>query len=260
MNMDHELCDRALTKAGDEPMTESEWAGGENGARFRLLKGYYLATILEALSYVDWTMGKVRSKLEAASGTVWSNNGGTSYYKTSSCNAWDEVDMAGVELTEGATSGGVTEYTYTPENNTDKKYCYDLPADCARAISLSSGKEWISEGGRLYTDDDAAVLLYVTNGHLARAAVAAKAAAVTAGNYTQEDYPEYDMPAFENLFYQYIETRLASKIALKLTGKSELYSALYAEAYQIEQRAVTASRVVGVSRVEGERYWTEDMG
>ena len=49
MNIDKELCARAMDKAGEEPITQTEWEEG-NSTRVRLIKDVYLSSILEALA------------------------------------------------------------------------------------------------------------------------------------------------------------------------------------------------------------------
>lgn len=260
MNMNHGLVSRALAKAGDEKMTDDEWSEKENSARYRMVHDFYLQTILEALSQVDWTRGKKRSKLSEATATVYSNDGGSNYYSDEACRPWQVVDVSDFVLTAAGTVDGAAAYTYTPTNYTDYSYCYSVPYDCARIIGLQKGAEWITEGGRIYTDQKDAVLLYIGNGHLSSKDVAAKASAVSAGTASAEDYPEYGDIDMEDIFWQYIEIYLASKIAFKLTAMSNIYTTLYAEAEKKKQDAISASRASGFSREPGDVFWTEGMG
>ena len=57
MNIDRDLVARAFTKAGEEPITDAEWSDAES-SRVRVVKEFYLATLLEALSSYDWTSQK----------------------------------------------------------------------------------------------------------------------------------------------------------------------------------------------------------
>lgn len=259
MDMDHGLVSRSLAKAGEDKMTDAEWSAKENGSRYRMVHDFYLQTILEALSQVDWTRGKKRVKLEAATVTVYSNDG-TEFYSDKACREWQHVDVSGFTLVAGTASDGVTPYTYNPVNYTDYKYCYAVPYDCARIIGLQDNSEWVAEGGRIYTDMADSVLLYIANGRLSDDAITAKETAITAGTASAEDYPEYGSIDMEDIFWQYIELYLASKIAFKLTGKSDVYKTLYAEAARKKDDAVAASRSSGFSRSSGDAFWTEEMG
>ena len=52
-----------------------------------------------------------------------------------------------------------------------------------------------------------------------------------------DDFPDYDPPEYEAMFYQAFELRLASKLALELSGKLELHKMLLQEATIIDGRA-----------------------
>ena len=66
--------------------------------------------------------------------------------------------------------------------------------------------------------------------------------------------------ADDPLLSEYIETRLASKIALKITGNMQLYQTLYNEAQMAEARAVETTLRHAKSRRNGKEYWAERLG
>ena len=63
MNIDRDLVARSLSKAGEEPITDAEWEEGTSN-RVRVVKDFFHATVLEALSTYDWTSQKKRARLE----------------------------------------------------------------------------------------------------------------------------------------------------------------------------------------------------
>lgn len=242
MNINREIVNRALNKAGEEPITDKEWEAG-TGTRIRLVKDYYLATILETLSNTAWTSRKKRAKL----------------------------------------------MPYTEGNLTDYCYVYLLPPDCAKPVSVNDNAEFILEGAYLYCDEAEAVLMYVSNGYTGEYKYKKLEVQPTAETFKantfyykdenenfilaetfaegkeyyeidHEDYDKYEDMVFDPLLSEYIETRLAAKMVLKLTGKTDLYQLLYSESQLMENRAVKASVAHGYNKDEGNRYWGEVLG
>ena len=245
MNINHEIVARAMNKAGQEPLTDQEWADQKN-TRYRLIYQFYLETILETLSQTDWTSQKKRAKLD---------------------------------------------FTEEEENISTWTYMYDLPIDCAKCCSLNSEMDFVVEDGFLYTEDSEAVLLYISNGARANYNFVIadpqptantdfdakgysyydeeKKLYIRAYSYTEgteyyvisdEDYNFYDDFNPDPLLSEYIETRLASKIVLKLSGDSQLYQLLYSEAQIMENKAVKASEAHSKNREKGNRYWSDILG
>lgn len=243
MNISEEIVARAYDKAGEEPLTETELSN-KSSTRWRVIKDYYLATILETLSQTEWTCLITRAELE-------------------------ESDI---------------------DNYTDYTYVYTLPIDCAKPISLASEAEYIVEGNILYTDDSAAVLVYVTNGYTGQTVYKLPDEQPTedtfsAGEYytydedtdtytladtydadttyyvvDEQDYEGYNDLEFDPLLSQYIETMLAAKICLKLTGKEQLYQLLYNEAMLMENRAAKATKAYRYNKENGSKRWSEILG
>lgn len=246
MNIDKKLVARAMDKAGEEPITTAEWEEG-TGTRVRLIKDVYLNTILEALAGTDWTSQKKRARLV---------------------------------LSE-------------EENLTDYTYAYTLPKDCAKPSALRNEGVYLVEGNILYTDTPDAVLIYISNNytgqykHLYFVADPQPASQeeLEAGIYfiqqdeeykpateydenlvyfestlVEEDYPGYDDFNFDPLLSEYIETTLAQKIVLKLTGDTNKYQLLYGEARIMENKAIKASVAHGHNKDKGNPYWGDTLG
>ena len=242
MNIRREIVNRALDKAGEEPILDKEWEDGTS-VRVRLIKDYYLATILETLSKTEWTSRKKRA-----------------------------------ELVEDESP-----------NLTNNSYKYILPKDCAKPISITDDAEYIVEGRSLLTDAYKPILLYVSNGYTGENKYKEADPQPTeetwesmkyfyqdenehyilADEYDEEktyfeiehdDYDGYEDIEFDPLLSEYIETRLAAKMTLKLTGKMDLYRLLYSESVLMEQRAATASEAHGFNKATGNEYWGDILG
>ena len=243
MNIDKEIVNRALDKAGEEPINDTEWETGTS-TRIRLVKDYYLVTILETLSNTDWTSQKKRAALELDTDT---------------------------------------------ENLTEYSYVYSLPLDCAKPVKLKGEGEYFVEGNNLYTDTENAILVYISNSYTGKYNYTLADPQPTAENFTEktyyykdandsyfvqesydaakdyytrdeEDYYLYADIKFDALLSEYIETRLASKMVLKLTGDQSLYQLLYSEAALMEKRAMQASEAHGFNKNTGNKYWGETLG
>lgn len=239
MNINREIVNRALGKAGQEPLVEDDIT--RNTARWRTIKGFYLATILETLSHASWTSQKKRAHLNYKDG----------------------------------------------ENLTDFSYAYRLPVDCAKPEEINGSKEFITEGNFLYSNEKDAVLLYISDGYVGNRYQVADPQptndtfsegeyfTLSDETYTQadsfqaettyyvlstDDYPEYDELNLDPMLSQYIETRLASKIVLKITGDNNLYQLLYNEALILEQKAINTTFTHSRSKAQGNKFWAEQLG
>lgn len=136
------------------------------------------------------------------------------------------------------------------ENFSPYENMFRLPADCARALKLNNGRQFIVEGDYLYSDEGQPVLLYITNG---------KQEPEDTTEEDQEDIPGYDNVPYDPNFWEYVETRIASKIVLKITGDTNLYNMLMGEASLIENAATKASKAAGKSKPNGQTYWTDEI-
>lgn len=202
MNIKRDLVNRALAKAGQNPLTDADI---ENGSlTYETIKLFYLSTMLETLSTTDWTEAKARKRLVVAE----------------------------------------------EENLSPYAYKYLLPIDCSKPLQIQDNDLFIVEGKYLYSNRDNAILQYITNGRIENEE-----------EYLQEEeYPEYKNEDYGDSFWEYIETRLASKIALKITGDIQLYQLLYGESQLLEVEATKSSRSQSRSKPKGNPYWSEIIG
>jgi hypothetical protein len=130
MNIDTLLANRILLDVGDEILNEGDVE--QETLKWRVLKEFYLATVINAVSSIPWTNGKRRSALEKID-TVFS----------SEVNPENKI------------------VNYSPY-----RYMYKLPADCARPLEIQGDYFYVIENGCLLTDRQDAALLYVSNGRL----------------------------------------------------------------------------------------------
>ena len=142
------------------------------------------------------------------------------------------------------------------ENNTDYGGAYSLPIDCGKIVGLKDKSYYIVEGQVLYTDGSKPVLIFVTNGKISKEKVKDKKdAAQSAGIPFDEEYPEYEPPEYEALFYQYLELKIASKLALELSGKPQLHQMLLQEMAIIEQAAYRNTKSLSAGKLKGNDWW-----
>lgn len=241
MNIDMGIANRAFMKAGEEPLTDNDIT--TNSTRWRTVKELYHVTILETLSNTEWTSQKTRAKLEEVEG----------------------------------------------DNFTDYGYKYILPANCAKPVALTDNGVFIVEGRYLYTDSGDAALMYISDGYTGEKKYALAdpqptSETFSAGTYyilseeetyirateydldkqyyieVEEDYPEYEEPVKDPLLFEYLETRLAAKLALKITGNLQLYTTLYRESQLMENRAIKSTVSQSKNRDKGHEYWGEILG
>lgn len=222
MNIDRALVNRALLKAGQTPLTEDDITN--NSEAWKTVKEFYLSTMLETLSRTQWTSAKRRKKLQPVEDT---------------------------------------------ENLSPYSGMFYLPIDCARAVKLNSLMPFIVEGDFMYTDDPSPILMYITNGKLAETedkpnenqneTETEPQATNEEPVVIEDDIPGYETLTYDPNFWEYIETRLASKIVLKITGDTQLYNLLFSEAMVIEDTAAKASKASGKSKPNGQVYWTDSV-
>lgn len=142
------------------------------------------------------------------------------------------------------------------ENYTDYSGAYALPIDCGKIIELKDKSYYIVEGKTLYTDAAEAVLIYITNGKITKEKVEEKKqAAALLGLPFDEEFPDYDPPEYEAFFYQAFELRLASKLALELSGKPQLHQMLLQEAAMIELAAYNNTKALSAGKKKGNSWW-----
>lgn len=130
------------------------------------------------------------------------------------------------------------------------RYAYLLPVDCARPVSIDGNAKYVTESKNLFCNIANPTLLYISNGRISSAAQ----------YLTTETYPEYENISFDPMLSLFIETKIAAKVAKKITGNEKLFATLYQEAANIEIEAETASRKAARSSKSGKPYWVDSLG
>lgn len=191
----------------------------DKNLKWNLAKNFYLVTILEALSTTPWTSSQKHAVLE---------------------------------LSE-------------EENYTKYQYAYKLPLDCAKPLELQDNSYYQVIGKILYADIPNAVLRYVSNfkkvikENNPEEDIPETDIEIQTEEIIEEDYPEYAEIIGDVKFWEYIELRMASKLALKLSGDMNLYNVLYAEARLIENEAIAASKSNAYAKKNGNNWWLNDV-
>lgn len=290
MNIDKDLVARAFAKAGEEPITETEWSDAES-SRVRIVKEFYLATVLEALSSYNWTSQKKRARLSAMDNYEYEE---VSNPKQEDINKYyeyiEDPYHPGVYYYYKAKTfeSGKTYYVRYEVNLTGLNFMYPLPADCAKVISINDTEPYVVEGGFLFCNVENAIILYVRNYFTGKYVYQQVAQPVAAdvdkyyykdenGDYVkettfdmsktyyiriEEDYNFYGQPDFSKdpELSAYIECKLAAGIALKLTGGTDKYQMLYNEARLIADGAMKRSAEQAQNRTKGNKWWTDELG
>lgn len=243
MNIDFEIVARALDKAGQEPLTDEE-KETKDSTRWRIIKDFYHAVILEALSNTAWTSQKKRARLNLSEEENLTTYRfmyelpidcakpvallGDRNYLVEDGNLYTDIDNAVlVYISNGFT--GKYKYAFaavqpTQETFAEKTYYInDVSTESyVRATEFEEGTEYYEQ--------------------------------------VEEDYPFYNDYKFDPSLSAYIETKLAANIVLKITGNPGLYQLLYNEAVIMENRAIKASVAQGHNKDQGDRWWGDILG
>ncbi|MBO7732307.1 MAG: hypothetical protein J6S67_07135 [Methanobrevibacter sp.] len=283
MNIDKELVARAFVKAGEEPITDDEWTEGTS-SRVRVVKEFYLATILDALSSYNWTSQKKRARLTALDNYEYEEVLNPTASDVSKYWYYDETNECWVKETQFDNTKDY--YLKIKVNLTGFMFMFLLPADCGKVVAINDGDPYIVEGGYIFCDIESPVLLYIRNYFTGKYVYEQVAQPVEAdidkyytkdseGNYekatawdatetyyirVEEDYNFYSQPAFDPELSSYIECKLAASIALKLTAGTDKYQMLYNEARLIADGAMKRSAEQARNRAKGNRWWTDQLG
>ena len=291
MNIDRELVARAFTKAGEEPITETEWSDAES-SRVRIVKEFYLATLLEALSSYDWTSQKMRAQLTPMDNYEYEEVLSPKQADLAKYYVYDEEENKYYKAE--SFDPAETYYLRIQVNLTGYAYMFPLPMDCAKVISIDDGQPYIVEGGFLFCDFESIVILYVKNYFTGRYVYRddyeeveepdpddidlyyvkdengeyVKAESYVMGTtyyikiqvIVEEDYNFYGQPQLDPELSAYVECKLAAAIALKLTGGTDKYQMLYNEARLIADGAMKRSAEQAKNKHKGNRWWTDELG
>ena len=282
MEMDEGIVTRALMKAGQEPFTDEDKE--KNSTRYRAIKGFYLSTIEETLVTTEWTSQKTRKKLSRAEIENYSRYKNVYVLPVDCAKAEElldkqefiiegrflytdsedavlmyvsnhkhnfyhfEIDEDGNLWAVNEKDGDITKHfklvSTTKEreyNATTKQYKYEI----GDLLALEEADSEPTEADRLFKGENRA-----------DGSIAIK----YASPYEDEYQADYNNITDDPLLAQYIETRLASKIALKITGNMQLYQGLYNEALIIEAKAVEVTLIHSKSRRQGVDWWSDRLG
>jgi len=184
------------------------------------------------------------------------------------------------------------------KKNRDFAFAYDLPIDCAKPVELDGQGYYEVEAQLLYTDENPARLLYITNGKrlIDQPVISGGGASrrptpdyITGGDARRgrrlewgdnivsggganrpnvippppeaaEDFPEYRELSLEPNFYLYWECLLTYKYALRLTGQPQLADSYMAKAMAIGRDAELVSISGSAARVKAPDTWQEELG
>ena len=241
MTIDRKLVARAFSKAGEEPITETEWNEGTS-SRVRTVKDFYLATVLEALSLYDWTSQKKRGTLELAGDEVENLSTYSYMYLL-------PADCAKcVSLNDGAEYEVEGGYLYTNEANPVLLYIKNyftgqyVFEEVETPVEADIDKYYIidSEGNYVKAENwDPLETYYVV---------------------VEQDYNFYGEPEFDPQLSAFIECSLAAHVALKITGDMNKYQMLYNEALIIGNNAQKKSAEMARNKSHGNEWWTKQLG
>ena len=290
MFIDRDLVARAFAKAGEEPINEEEWNDATSN-RVRLVKKFYLATLLESLASYDWTSQKKRARLDFVYTEVETleENDKLKYFiqkedgSFEKAYTWDAVNRTYTPAWDSTK----TYYVIDNEDNlTSYAYMYPLPADCEKVVSLNDDKSYIVEGAFIFCDEINPILLYIKNGWNGHYEYEIVSGPVEEdidkywikkedGTYVkattwdssaiyyvikEHDYNFYDQPVLDPTLSAYFECKLAASIALKLTGGTDKYQMLYNEAELIANKAQKKSAEQARNKTKGNPWWTDQLG
>jgi hypothetical protein len=247
VNINQALVNRTLTGIGEDPLVFSDSRG--QTLRYRIIKEYYLQTFLEALSEVDWTGGKKRSRLartgiphqrteyrfvydmpfDCARPVELQDNG---YFEVEDRFICTDVERAELlYITNGKILRPVARISAgRPGEIHDMEYLSAGRPDTVHDVTLRAGRP--RDIGDTLPEDPV----------------------------LSDDYPDYRPPEYEPKFYEYVEKTLAARFAVKLSDRPELHTRLLQEALLIRQEAVTASMGAAAAKRKPQKWWKEELG
>jgi hypothetical protein len=276
MNLDFALINRALLNIGLIPITEADKKAGNEA--WRTAKEYYLTTMLEALSQVEWTGAKRRRELCPAQMPLKKNADFALVYDL-------PIDCAkSIEIDDQEYFEAEARLLYTdtascrmcgrcrPEQRGRRIRPSHRRSRCkapVRLLYVSNGRRLsdqtvMSAGNarRKLTDD------YVTGGDADRIRRHEWGDNILFGGNARrkkpsppvEDFPDYREMGLEPNFYLYWENLLSAKYALRLTDKPDLSALCFNKAQAIGRAAEVASIANSAAKMKAPPSWQEEMG
>jgi hypothetical protein len=264
MNMDIELVNRAQYYAGllkeDEdggmtPLAARDRDDPKRKYLYDFCRSLYLATFLEALSEVPWTMGRRRGRLFK---TTLPH--GRSDYRFVYGLPYDCARPVEASGKPGkfpyAIDGG---FLCTDAEKAELLYVSDgkiIPRDTefeyVSAADFAEGRyDFVLSPGHVNEWD-------VPPGFAASGSPEEFSGAEASRPY--EDYPEYSPPRYEAKFYEYLEMALAAKLAVKNVAQPRLHDTLMQKAMIIKQEAVAATKSVAADKDRPSPWWADRLG
>lgn len=245
MNIDRNIVARALIKAGEEAISESEWEEGTSN-RVRVVKDTYLSTLLEALASYDWTSQKKRARLEALDPENDEYEENLTSYAYMYPLPADCVKVVSVNedkpyIIEGA-------FLFTDEENAILLYIRNYFT--GQYIYAQVENSTADDVGKYFYKDENGDYVKETTYDMSK----------TYYVIVEQDYNFYDQPKLDPTLSAYFECKLAAVIALKLTGGTDKYQLLYNEAQIILNNAQKKSAEQAQNKTKGNLWWTEQLG
>jgi len=262
MNMNLDIVNRALFATGQNLITADE-----ESSVYNLCKSYYLTTFLEALSEVEWVGGRKRDKLARTGRPVLNNQKYRfAYDMPFDCAKAIELqdneyfivedrliltDAPDAELlyvsngrilkpiaTAVMELGMLPEHEYFSAGPPGTKQDYTLhPGGLEDITECPIGSECQGEHEGLEIE-----------------------AVLPEDPEPDSDYPDYTAIDYEPKFFEYIEKKLAAKLAMKVSENPRLHMQLLQEALLVKQEAVDASRASRAAKVKENSWWSDELG
>jgi hypothetical protein len=247
MNMDRNIVNRALFAIGQNPLTDSDIAAGND--IYTVCKDFYLQTFLEALSELEWTGGMKRDRLMKTRLRHLDNGYLFTYDMPYDCARPIALNGNGYFITEGR---------FICSNEEKAELLYVSNGRILRRAGKISGcgpndreeTEYLSGG---WPDTEAAE--FITGGGPADA----KALETEEPPEPDDEYPEYRPPRYEPKFYEYIEKTLAAKLAMRIAGDAQLQMMILQEAAIVKREAANTTLSVKAARRKSARFWTDEL-
>ncbi|MDR3161342.1 MAG: hypothetical protein LBU28_07000, partial [Spirochaetaceae bacterium] len=253
MNMDRDLVNRALLDVGQQPLIDADIP---DNTVYRLCKGYYLQTFLEALSEIEWTGGRKRDRLMKTHRPHLPTGYRFVYDMPFDCArpiALQDNGYFAVEDRYICTDVARAELLYV----TNGKILRPVAAVACGGPGDLMDMEYLSCG---WPDTEPDVTLVCGGPGDLPPADAPSPVLLPPDPEPVEDYPDYRPPEYEPKFYQYVEKALAAKFAMKISTQPELHLALLQEAMVLRQEAMAVSKAAGAAKRQPKRWWGEELG
>jgi len=283
MNMNLDIVNRALYAAGQDMIEaddlkkigdntdESSEESKKKSAVYKLCKSYYLATFLEALSEAEWLGGRKRAGLMRTGRPVLTNRKYSfAYDMPYDCAKPIELQDNEYFIVEDRlilTDVPDAELLYVSNGKVLKPIAAAVmkPGMIPESEYFSAGKPGDLPDYTLHPGRPAD-LPHVKNGTWR---VNQKDTGIPDTEPPPEipddpkpvtDYPDYIELNYEPKFFEYIEKKLASKFAMKLSEQPQLRNQLLQEALLVKQEAVDASRASRAAKRKPTELWEDELG